>query len=677
MPAPEFLEGKYDVISKIREGGMGAIYQVRHRLLREMRVVKVMHPQVASSAEQRKRFVREAQTATRLKHPNIVTFYDFAIDPDGTAYMVMEYVDGTDLADLVRRVGPIPVPMGLVLLKQCLSALAYLHKRSIVHRDVSPDNILLCRDEDGEPQAKLIDLGIAKVARDREGLTAADEFLGKLRYASPEQLTGPTDGPIDGRSDLYSLAAVAYEILTGVCPFRGKSLQSILAAHLSGPPISFDESDPEKRVPDELRRALLRALEIRPEDRFPSAEEFSKALESLSMIPSGSETGEFLDRALGPAHKERDTDATAVHLPPPPAGAGGETEMETHVGGPRPSWASGGPSPAARLPSASRTESPVLGESRPAAPVQREPERTQLYERGTRTPAKKAAARLPLLYAAIVAAAIAGLALLWIRSEAPIRSALTSGKTIPSVTGGAGPGVQPTLQPTAFAMRSAETPVVLPAESSSDQRAPVERPTASVETTEPPLAAPTPVTAAQLQPTPRRLRQRPAPRADLEPTAPFAAAAPALEAPKTLYCATVGRTSYTQATSEEKPHGFVADSAQAFRGPRTDAARIHIDVLVQPLQPREGEPFLVTAKLFNDGSMDLIVRKIEESTPTTQSGYRAVDGADPGAIGIGGYRQIYTYRGTLSAGGTYRKDLLVTDSTGDSWRTSIQIVPCR
>ena len=157
------IEGKYEVIAKIREGGMGAIYKVRHRLLNELRVIKVMRPEVAESADQRKRFLREAQTATRLKHENVVSFYDFFVDDEGTAYMVMEYIEGINLRDMIRQCGPIPVALTLFLAKQSLSALAYLHRKGIVHRDISPDNIMMMQEEDGTLHAKLIEIGRAHV----------------------------------------------------------------------------------------------------------------------------------------------------------------------------------------------------------------------------------------------------------------------------------------------------------------------------------------------------------------------------------------------------------------------------------------------------------------------------------------------------------------------------------
>jgi serine/threonine protein kinase len=273
------IEGKYEILGKIREGGMGAIYKVRHRLLDEVRVVKVMRPQVLADEDLKRRFVEEAKTATRLKHPNICTIHDFALDEDGTAYLVMEFIDGLTLADLSHSDKPVTLPMTLEIAQQALLALGYLHRRNVVHRDIAPDNLMLTSDEEGRPLVKLIDLGIAK-ALDRPGdMTSTGVFLGKLKYASPEQYGAlPPGEKIDGRSDLYCLGLVLYELLTGARPFTGETPAEMLRAHLFAPPIPFEESDPEGRVPAELRTALLKALEKKREDRFATAEEFHREI---------------------------------------------------------------------------------------------------------------------------------------------------------------------------------------------------------------------------------------------------------------------------------------------------------------------------------------------------------------------------------------------------------------
>ena len=173
---------------------MGSIYRVRHRLLEEIRVVKVMKPSAVADADLRRRFVEEARTATRLKHPNICTIYDFAIDDSGMAYLVMEYIEGPSVADLLKLQGRPALPLALEIAHQSLLALGFLHRKGIVHRDVAPDNIMLTRDEQGLPLVKLIDLGIAKVA---EGADRSDRH-GRLPRKAQVRLAGAVRRAAEG-----------------------------------------------------------------------------------------------------------------------------------------------------------------------------------------------------------------------------------------------------------------------------------------------------------------------------------------------------------------------------------------------------------------------------------------------------------------------------------------------
>jgi serine/threonine protein kinase len=280
--AGTLIEGKYEILEKIKEGGMGTIYKVRHRLLDEIRVVKVMRPQIGADEELKRRFTQEAKTATRLKHPNIGAILDFALDSDGMAYIVMEFIDGVNLAELLRASGAPGVPIMLELGHQALQALGFLHRKNVVHRDVAPDNLMLTYDEDGRPQLKLIDLGIAKPLDNTINLTSTGVFLGKLKYSSPEQLGGLTAGEtLDGRSDVYSLGVVLYELLTGMLPFPGESPRELLAAHLFKEPIPFSVTDPSNRVPEPVRAMVMKAMEKERGRRFASAEEFDREILSL------------------------------------------------------------------------------------------------------------------------------------------------------------------------------------------------------------------------------------------------------------------------------------------------------------------------------------------------------------------------------------------------------------
>ncbi len=282
MSSPlERIEGKYEILEKLREGGMGSVYKVRHRLLDEVRVIKMMRPHLVDDETLRTRFVREAQTAIRLHHPGIAQLYDFTVDEEGNAFIVMEYINGFTLQELLR-VSPRPsLALTLEVARQTLAAIGYLHRKRIIHRDVSPDNLMLARDDEGHLVVKLIDLGIAKVTEGRSHLTTTGTFLGKIRYSSPEHFATPESPGVEPRSDLYSFGVVLYELCTGQYPIRGSSTSGLIAGHLVHPPLEFAETDPDGRVPDALRAAALRALAKAPADRFASAEEFRSVVEAL------------------------------------------------------------------------------------------------------------------------------------------------------------------------------------------------------------------------------------------------------------------------------------------------------------------------------------------------------------------------------------------------------------
>lgn len=285
LEAGVLIEGKYEVLAKLREGGMGSVFKVRHRLLDEVRVVKVMRSPLAGDGDLRRRFLDEARTATRLKHPNLVAVHDFAVDEGGTAYLVMEFVDGVPLRDLVRAQGPLAVPLVLEVAHQALGALGYLHRKGVVHRDVAPDNLMLTHDEAGAPLVKLIDLGIAKAVDGSSERTSTGIFLGKLGYASPEQFgVLPPGESIDGRSDLYSLGVVLYELLSGVKPFGGGGTAGAMLARLFQEPTPWEESDPRGRVPADVRAVVRRAMERERERRYRSAEEFDADVRALLAV---------------------------------------------------------------------------------------------------------------------------------------------------------------------------------------------------------------------------------------------------------------------------------------------------------------------------------------------------------------------------------------------------------
>ena len=275
------IDDKYEIVAKIKEGGMGEIYKVRHRLLDEIRVVKVLHPELVSDSELNERFAREARAAIQLRHPNIVQIFDFTLDAAGAGLIVMEYIRGTDLQQLIARPERPSIALAIEIACQSLRALGYLHRHGFVHRDISPDNLMLSIDVEGRPLVKIIDLGIAKRRGSESQLTASGVFLGKFRYSSPEHFGAQGSGAIEARSDLYTFGLVLYELLTGRYPIQGESTSQLIAGHLFQPPRDFTETDPHGRVPESLRRAVLKTLAKEPDGRFANAEELITQLEEL------------------------------------------------------------------------------------------------------------------------------------------------------------------------------------------------------------------------------------------------------------------------------------------------------------------------------------------------------------------------------------------------------------
>jgi serine/threonine protein kinase len=281
QPLETVIGGKYEILQKIREGGMGSIYKVRHRLLDEVRIVKVLRSNLAMDETLQQRFQNEAKIAIRLRHPNIAHLYDFSVSQEGTlAFIVMEYIDGVTLQELIAQNGAPTIGMAVEIASQFAGALAYLHSQGFVHRDIASDNLMLTTDFEGSPLVKLIDLGIAKERTEELNLTATGIFMGKVRYSPPEVFNSEGGAAaLDERSDVYSFGVLLYELFTGVPPFDGDNFSEIVAGHLFRPPKPFEESDPDGRVSEELRLLTLRALEKDREKRPASAGEIAEELD--------------------------------------------------------------------------------------------------------------------------------------------------------------------------------------------------------------------------------------------------------------------------------------------------------------------------------------------------------------------------------------------------------------
>ena len=282
----QVLDGKYEILDKLAEGGMGEVYRARHVHLDEIRIIKVTKPGAIGDGGQPRRFQEEARIATLVRHPNVAALYDFSRMPDGSYYMVWEFIDGVTLEDWLRRRGPLPLRRALEVSGQVLAGLAEIHAQGIVHRDLSPDNIMLRETPGGRLQAKIIDLGIAKrVASEPLAMTSTGLFLGKLKYCSPEQAGAlPAGAALDGRSDLYSFGAVLYEMVSGKPPFESQTPEGYIGKHLHEEARRIDASKLPGPAGAALSAALAKALEKKRERRHRDAREFADELARIDAL---------------------------------------------------------------------------------------------------------------------------------------------------------------------------------------------------------------------------------------------------------------------------------------------------------------------------------------------------------------------------------------------------------
>jgi serine/threonine protein kinase len=288
------LDGKYEIINRLGSGGMGEVYLVRHLHLQELRVVKILRQDLAGDPSAQKRFMREARLATQVKHPNVAILYDFATLPDGSFYMVWEHIRGQNVGDRIRRVGPFSVPVAVELGIQGLQGLEAIHSTGVLHRDLSPDNLMITEDKSGKLRLKIIDLGLARTleADASHEITQVGMFMGKLQYCSPEQAGLPPGVALDRRSDLYSFGLVLYEMIAGLPPFDSENQHGFIFKRLSEDPLPLRGRNPHIDVPPELDRVVRRALERDREQRYPEARDFIAALERVSKAMEGAETRE-------------------------------------------------------------------------------------------------------------------------------------------------------------------------------------------------------------------------------------------------------------------------------------------------------------------------------------------------------------------------------------------------
>jgi len=277
------IQQRFRIESWIGSGGMSTVYKAKDLSLGRDVAIKVMIPKLNASQSTLFRFQKEGQALSRLNHDNIVRVFEFGIIEDTTQFMVMEYISGVPLSELLQNQGTLSIARTIKVVSQICSALAHAHTENIVHRDLKPSNVVFTSLDANEERVKIIDFGIAKLLSDTsmQHLTSTGEVFGSPLYMSPEQCYGLQ---VDKRSDIYSLGCIMYECLTGMPPFVGESSLATLMKHQQEKPLSLREATLGTVFPAVLEQIVARMLEKRPEDRYQLAEELQLDLDRLKDI---------------------------------------------------------------------------------------------------------------------------------------------------------------------------------------------------------------------------------------------------------------------------------------------------------------------------------------------------------------------------------------------------------
>jgi hypothetical protein len=317
---------RYLILSHLGEGGMGRVYLAEHVKMGRKSALKVLHPSLTKDISAISRFNREAANASRISHPNVAAIYDFGETAEGMVYLAMEYVEGLSLTSLVSQLksGTMSMARAAEIIRQTAEALGAAHDMGIVHRDLKPDNIMVAQGRDGTDYVKVVDFGIAKAAgagADAQKVTRTGHVIGTPDYMSPEQLAGDT---LDGRSDIYALGLVAFNLLTGTLPFPADSQQESMIMRLTEKPVTLAAAKPEVTWPADLQTVMDKVLERDVDARYRTAPEFGREFaRAVGRMPS-KVTGRFATPTL--------SNAPVAAAPVPPtrvaaAAAKGRTPM--------------------------------------------------------------------------------------------------------------------------------------------------------------------------------------------------------------------------------------------------------------------------------------------------------------------------------------------------------------
>ena len=303
------IAGQFKIVQRIGSGGMGSVYKAEQPEMNRFVAIKILHPRYLSRPDLVSRFRREARAMSHLSHPNTARVFLYGQLDDGACYFVMEYLEGRNIAQLVRAEGPMDPMRAIHVMQQVCGALEEAHKQGIIHRDLKPENIFLTSQGGIIDYPKVLDFGLAKVTERemRPGsliLTQEGMVFGTPEFMSPEQARGEK---LDGRSDIYSLGVIMYEMLTGKLPFDAKQPMDYINLHMNAQPISLAQRVPGRSFPAGLEDVLMRCLAKRPEDRFQTASQFGEALKAVASgtpLPKGPSSGSYQNVQPYPAQSQ-------------------------------------------------------------------------------------------------------------------------------------------------------------------------------------------------------------------------------------------------------------------------------------------------------------------------------------------------------------------------------------
>lgn len=273
---------RYTIESVLGVGGMSTVYRAKQKLLDRTVAIKLLDRELAKEADAVRRFLQEARVISQFDHENLISVHDFGISPEGQPFIVMDYIEGRTLEQVIYEEGPLELDRALYLFLAIAGGIAFAHEAGIIHRDIKPGNLLITTDKDGTEYVKLLDFGLAKLKQSAEfyteKLTQGDLIIGTVDYMSPEHCQGKE---LDARTDIYAFGCVMYETISGIEPFGSDNLLQTIQNQINKQPVPFNQLDSSLKVPEAMQKVIFKALEKDRERRYQSITEVKDDLRKL------------------------------------------------------------------------------------------------------------------------------------------------------------------------------------------------------------------------------------------------------------------------------------------------------------------------------------------------------------------------------------------------------------